>query len=304
MGATEAQSRGYVNKWLAIANPCSGQYRSSGFDNKWMPELRKYVDSVALTDGPGAATEIAAESTEFDGFVVVGGDGAIFEVINGMQRERQHLAVIPTGRGNCLARDLGIKTVADGIRALQAENSKCVDLMQANTDFVDGGQGIQMSASTIALGYVVSVVDRADKMPAAGPYGYALATLLTRPKAFRCRLGVADGDTIDRSCTGIVINNTVHLANFPAFNDARLRDGLLDLLILKVGWSRQTLHNLSILSGLEFFDPGERSQATGVGLSLDSPQTLMIDGQLYPDIVSLSVKTAPAALWCRHNALT
>ena len=102
-----------MRKWLAIVNPYSGQFKSSGFEKQWLPELREIVDDVAFTAAEGSATRIAAESADVDGFVVVGGDGTILEVILGMQRERQHLAAIPTGRGNCLARDLGIKTVAD-----------------------------------------------------------------------------------------------------------------------------------------------------------------------------------------------
>ena len=110
--------------------------------------------------------------------------------------------------------------------------------MQADIDISDGGQASYLSASTIALGYVVSVVDRAAHFSAVGSYGYALATLMTRPNSFSCRFTTADHDDGERSCTGIVINNTVHLANFPAFADAHLQDGLLDVMALNVGWLR------------------------------------------------------------------
>ena len=293
-----------MSKWLAIVNPCSGRYKSSGFDRQWMPELRQLVDSVVRTDAAGAATRIARQSKDFDGILVVGGDGTIFEVIAGLERERQHLGLIPTGRGNCLARDLGIRSIADGFRALQSGTSKCMDLMQADIDISDGGQASYLSASTIALGYVVSVVDRAAHFSAVGSYGYALATLMTRPNSFSCRFTTADRDDGERSCTGIVINNTVHLANFPAFADANLQDGLLDVMALNVGWLRQTLHNLSILSGLKVYDPSEHSQSATARLSLPSPQTLMIDGQLFPGVVGLSVESLPAALWCRQNGPT
>lgn len=272
----------------------------SGFEQRWLPELRKLVDDVVITDAEGTATRIANESADFGGFVVVGGDGTILEVIAGMQRERQHLAAIPTGRGNCLARDLGINTVADGLAALQSGNDTRIDLMQADIVFRDGNRRTYLSASTLALGYVVSVVDRASNFRAAGPYGYAVATLLTLPRSFHCRLGVADSQEEDRTCTGIVINNTINLANFPAFKKADLRDGLIDSLILEAGWLGQTLHNLSIMSALGFHEVGDRSQAKNVSVSLKSPQTLMIDGQLLADVMSLSVECVPAALSCRR----
>ena len=298
----EAQSWNRMSNWLAIVNPYSGQYKSSGFERRWMPELRQLVDSVVCTDAAAEATKIARESKDFDGIVVVGGDGTIFEVINGMERERQHLGLIPTGRGNCLARDLGIRIVDDGFRALQSGTGICIDLMQADIDLSDDRQRIYLSASTIALGYVASVVDRASGFRAAGPYGYALATLLTRPNSFQYRLNAANRNDGERSCTGIIFNNTVHLANFPTFTDAALQDGLLDVMVLNVGWLRQALHNLSVLSGLHVYDPGERSQSKSIKLSPSSPQTLMIDGQLYPGVTELSVECLPAALWCRHIA--
>ena len=255
-----------------------------------------------FTDAEGAATRIAGEAEEFDGFVVVGGDGTILEVIVGMQRERQHLATIPTGRGNCLARDLGIKTVADGLTALRSGDDTYIDLMQVDIGFEDGSQRSSLSASTIALGYVVSVVERASSFRAVSRYGYALATLLTSPKWFRCRLGMTNRDDDDRTCTGIVINNTVNLANFAAFRDAQLNDGLTDVLILSAGWLRQTLHNFSLLSRLGIYDSGERSQSKNVRISLSSPQTLMLDGQLLSNVMSVRVECVPAALWCRKLA--
>ena len=288
-----------MSKWLAIVNPCSGQFKSSGFEKRCLPELREIVDDVVFTDAEGAATKIAGESADVDGFVVVGGDGTILEVIVGMQRERQHLAAIPTGRGNCLARDLGIKTVADGLTALRNGSEICIDLMQVDINFNDGRECFYLSASTVALGYVVSVVERASSFRAAGPYGYALATLLTAPQFFRCRLGMPDSDDDERTMTGIIINNTVNLANFRAFRDAKLDDGLADMLILSAGWFRQTMHNFSLLSTLGIYDSGERSQSRSVSITLASPQTLMLDGQLLSNVTSVRVESVPAALCCR-----
>lgn len=264
-----------------------------------MPSLREFADEVVCTDEAGAATRIAGDSSDVDGIVVVGGDGTIFEVIAGMDREHQRLGLIPTGRGNCLARDLGIRTVDDGFRALENGVRERIDLMLAFVGFGDGRQLPYLAASTIALGYVVDVVECADRMPAARSYGYALATLVTRPRRFSCLL-----DEKQQSCTGIVINNTVHLANFPALFDASIRDGLLDVMKLDVGWPRQLLHNLSVSSGRNVYDPSEHSQSASIRLSLQSPQVLMIDGQLFEDVADLSVKCSPAALSCHRNSQT
>ncbi len=70
-------------RWLAIINPCCGQLKSSGFEKRWLPELRKLADDVVFTDSTGAATRIAGVARDFDGIAVVCGDGTILEVIDG-----------------------------------------------------------------------------------------------------------------------------------------------------------------------------------------------------------------------------
>lgn len=287
-----------MTNWLAIVNPRSGQYRSSDFETQWMPELEKYAAEIVITRRPGEASEIARAAKAYDGLIVVGGDGSIIEAIAGMHRDSQRLFIIPTGRGNCLARDLRIKSIAEGFDALQNGSGKVMDLLQVDIGFADGSKSRQYSASTIALGYVVAVVQRASRIPVARQHAYALATVVTRPKAFDCMLGSDDGDPAERRCTGFVANNTMHLANFRAFGRAAIDDGLFDTLLLDAGWLRQTLHNLSILSGTGLYEPAERGQATRVSVSPKLPQTLMIDGQLFSDVIHLTIECIPGAIVC------
>jgi len=267
-----------------------------------MAELRRVTLGVVYTDAPGAACRIARESATCEGLVVVGGDGTIFEVLDGMDRDNQVLAVIPTGRGNCLARDLAIRNVPHGFLALEADSVRNLDLLAVEVGFADGRASRFFSASTVALGYVMDVVNHASDLRLAGQYGYALATIRTIPDPFDCKFSQNGNDESERSCTGIVINNTRHLANFLAFKDAAIDDGLVDIMILDRRWFGQTLHNLSILTGLHIYDPSERYQSRVIQVSLRTPMTLMVDGQLYADVSQLTVECLPSALRCIRNA--
>ena len=99
-----------------ILNPCAGAGRSRDI---W-PKIESFLQALGvdfttrLTTGPGDADRLAAESelSTFDALVAAGGDGTLFEVVNGLYRrnpgERPPLGVIPIGTGNAFARDLGL----------------------------------------------------------------------------------------------------------------------------------------------------------------------------------------------------
>ena len=68
----------------------------------------------------GHATELARELTsdtsEMVNIIILGGDGTINEVVNGIaDYDKVHLGVIPTGTGNDFARNLGIKGTTEEI---------------------------------------------------------------------------------------------------------------------------------------------------------------------------------------------
>ncbi len=286
------------HNWLAIANPCAGAFRFKRFRETWMPLVREHVASVAYTEAPGHATEIARSSQAFDGIAVIGGDGTIFEVLAGMARPDQRLALIPAGRGNCLALDLGVHKVPAALAAIATGASVKLDLLEVEADFAAGGSRTFRAASTVAIGYVASVVRNAERFSRLGRHAYTPAAALTRPR----RMDVAvnyDTDAIQRrSVTGIVINNTRYLANFLAFPPASLSDGLSDVLESHVGWARQCLHNLSILSRRDFYHPARHSQTSRMHIRLDKPDMLMVDGELFDAVTEVKVSClASAALF-------
>lgn len=99
---------------VLIYNPAAGKFRRH-------PEriLQRTTEALARagirprlapTSGPNDATRIAEEAVAggADLILVLGGDGTINEVVNGMVHSTAALAVLPAGTANVLAMELGL----------------------------------------------------------------------------------------------------------------------------------------------------------------------------------------------------
>lgn len=153
-----------MGDWLAIANPSAGAFRQGRFRKRWLPEITRQVARVIYTEAPGQATEIARSAQDFAGIVVIGGDGTIFEVLGGMQRKDQRLALIPAGRGNCLALDLCVSQMPVALDAIANGQPVGIDLLELELGFTDGRCHTCRAASTLAIGYVAQVVKLAQHL--------------------------------------------------------------------------------------------------------------------------------------------
>ncbi len=286
-------------KWLAIANPAAGRAREADSLLERLLELRDVDAEIVRTRAPGDATRLARESSGYDGIIAIGGDGTIAEVLQGLDLDRQHLAVLPAGHGNCLARDLGVASPARALEALRRGTTKPLDLMSVGVGFEDGRTDRRLCASTLAVGYVTDVVEFGRRrLPRLGRAAYAAAAMVVVPRSFEARVDGAGGRRASRQYTGLVINNTMHLANFRGFPDANVHDGLLDVMELGHRWPRQMLHNLSVLAGSRAFGPLRMRQERSERLELADPRTLMADGELLRRVVRVHVECRPAAAMC------
>lgn len=286
-------------KWLAIANPAAGRAREAGRILDRLRTLRRLDSQVVWTASPGDATRIARESSGFDGVIAVGGDGTVAEVLQGIDLGRQRLAVLPAGHGNCLARDLGVGAPGPALAALSRGACQALDLMDVSVGYVDGREDRRLCASTIAVGYVTDVVMFGrHRLHWLGRAAYAAAAMMVVPRQFEARVSGASGTDRPREYTGLVINNTAHLANFRGFPDASVRDGVLDVMEQGHCWPRQLLHNLAVLAGSRAFGPLCLRQSRSERLEFREARTFMADGELLHGVVRVTVECRPAAATC------
>lgn len=290
---------GILNKnWIAIVNPNSGGNRNTSRQAEVIDTLRRLVTTTVFTLHPGHAAEIAREAQSFAGVVSVGGDGTLFEILKGIDCRRQRIALIPAGRGNSLARDLGLMRRHAVKDMLHWQRARTIDLMQVHVTTADGVNATYLSASTVALGYPATVTVRARKLVSLGRMSYAAAATATIPAHFSARVQHGDGAPRDVRLSGFVANNTRHVANFVAFRKASLSDGRFETMEMDAGLFKQTAHNFSALSRTGLYEPYPLHQATKTQLHLDQPQMLMMDGELVPNVVSIQIDILPSALNC------
>lgn len=284
-----------MSRWLAIVNPHAGAFRGGDFRATWMPRVNAAVATVIYTEAPGHATTIVRAAQGYDGIAVVGGDGTLFEVLAGTQHDGPPLAIIPAGRGNCLALDLNVGSVPRALQAIADGARVDVDMMVVEVAFADGRRGDYRAASTLAFGYVADTVARAGRLQRLGGYAYTAAAVCTRPRRAVVETSYGGETPSSQRLSGVVINNTRYLANFLAFPRASVSDGLIDVLELDVGWARQMLHNLAILSRSYFYNADRELQAAQMRFRLLEAGSLMIDGELLDGVAEFSVRCEPAA---------
>lgn len=259
--------------------------------------LRRIAAETVLTRHPGHAAELAREAQSFGGVVAVGGDGTLFEILKGIDYQRQRVALIPAGRGNSLARDLGLMRRCAVEDLLHWQQARTIDLMQVRVTTADGTQSSYLSASTVALGYPATVTVRARRLARLGKMSYAAAATATMPTHFSARVQYG-GTSKNVRLSGFVANNTRHVANFVAFRQASFCDGRFDTMEMNAGLIKQTAHNISALSRTVLYEPYSLHQTTSAQVHLDRPQILMMDGEIVLNVVSIHVNILPSALAC------
>lgn len=286
-------------KWLAIANPHAGAMRQAAFRARWMPQVESAVSRLVYTREPREATSLARAARAYDGVVAVGGDGTVHEVLAGIDRQRQRLAVVPAGRGNSLARELGVGAMPAAVAALSAGKSAAIDLMQYDLSLADGRSVSGHAASTLALGYAVSAVRRAAVMRPFGHFAYLASAPFIFPPRFAADIAYGSKPADRRQLTGLVVNNTSWLSNLLAFPQADPADGRIDVRELNAGWLRQNLHILSIATRWNFYEPGRLLSTDAIHAVLQQPQTVLIDGELLGGVTELRARCVSQALLCQ-----
>jgi len=290
-----------IMKWLGIVNPYSGWGKNGEPLSKTLSSLKKIIPAYVMTDHCGHAEQLARAASDYDGFAVVGGDGTIFEVLNGMDCNRQGLAIIPAGTGNSLARDLGLKNAEAGMDAIQKSNEITMDLMRVTFTDKNGRDRTRISASTVALGYPATVANEGNKnYKVFGGFCYPIsATAVTfSQNRFTVGLDYSGRSEESKLLTGLVVNNTRHLANFLAFPRASIEDGFFDVMEMCAGALKQNLHNLSILTKTYLYAPVDLKREKSLVVNMKMPRDLMIDGEIYPEITRVQVKVLARQLRC------
>ena len=168
-----------------------------------------------------------AQRDGFDVVFAVGGDGTVHEVAKRLIGTRLALAVIPTGSGNGFARDVGFPL--DPAKAIAACSN--ASILPIDTGEVNGEPFI----SVFGVGFDAYIAARFEEDRSRGFKTYLRvgARALRDYKAVDYEVTV-DGETFrERAFFVAVANSTQYGNNGRIAPQASMRDGLLDIVILR-----------------------------------------------------------------------
>jgi diacylglycerol kinase family enzyme len=287
-------------RWLAILNPRAGHHPPDYWRRLRREVRRRLGADCTWTCYPKHAAEIVRQHPGYDGFIAVGGDGTIAEVVDALDCETHCLGVIPAGTGNGLARDLQLPSPGVALRALCRPQVDRLDLISVRYRAHRSWSRRRM-LMTSALGYVAGTT-RLGALPfkRLGAW-YNLVPPVVQcflQEEFTARLRLDGGPWQEFTLTTLVVHNSQYIGQFRLFPGASLADGRLDLLYGKLAPLGQLLEGLAVLTRTYPFQRSTRRQGQEVEVELPRPGTLMIDGDLIPGVDAIHYRVAPGQLRC------
>jgi len=288
---------------MLVYNPFAGHKRAK----KLLPQVEDYFNKLNiefdlfLTDYPEHGIDIVRQANfkKYDGVVAAGGDGTLFEVINGYyknpSKKKIPLGVLPIGTGNAFARDLDLDSTKwkEAIEIISYNKPRKVDVGH----FITHGQDYYY-LNILGLGFVADVGETAKKLKIFGNISYTFGVIYRTIFLSATRITInIDGKTLERDNTFVEISNTRYTANFLMAPDAKIDDGLLDITLLNKVNRRKLLKSFpTIFTGEHIhLDEVETFQAKKIKVESHVPKVLTPDGEL--------LGITPVEVECLHQAI-
>jgi YegS/Rv2252/BmrU family lipid kinase len=278
-----------------LVNPASAHGRTL----KLLPTIEQELDErripfrVERTRELGDGVERALRAIEANEVpVVISGDGLVGAVGGAMAGSETPLGIIPGGRGNDLARVLGIPDdPVAAVAVLAAGKSRRIDVGEANGKRFLGIVSVGFDSECNRLANEVTII-RSNLV-----YVYSLfRTLLAwKPARFTIR---SESERIRTSGYSIsVANNSTFGGGMRIAPEAELDDGLLDVITVgDVGKLRFVANLRKVFNGTHIDDEQVRMfRASRVEITASRPFPVYADGEHLTEL-PVSVRILPRAL--------
>jgi diacylglycerol kinase (ATP) len=253
------------------------------------------------------ARRAADEGAEL--LVVVGGDGSVNEVANGIAgREGVEIAVLPRGTGWDFARSLGLPRGVDrAIAAARDGRTRTIDLGRATYRPWAGGEAQSWFANVASVGMSGAIAQRANDTTKAlgGKASYVWATFAVFARWSNTEVEVSvDDETRRARMHDVIVANGPYIGGgMKICPDAQVDDGLFDVLLIGDLTKRDLLLTLpKTFRGTHLPHP-KAELLRGREVRVDAPEPLPIelDGE-QPGTTPVHFEVVPAALRVRVPA--
>lgn len=225
-----APSGGGVQAPVLLMNPRAGRLARRTSRAALRAEARRQGIEVVLPESEldlgRAVRQAVAEGRPR--VLVAGGDGTLHQAIQVLAGSASALGVVPAGRGNDLARVLGVPL--DPLEALAlalAGPVRRIDLGRAGDRFFAGVGGVGLDGEVAA-----AAREGSGWLPVGLVYPWALLRTLPAFVPPRLRIEHAGGVWEGRAMLALFANGSTFGGGMRVAPDARPDDGLLDLVVV------------------------------------------------------------------------
>ncbi len=287
--------RGGGGRAARVLSECESILRSGGFELE-VRETRcaGHARELARSLGDQGAGEAEPPSA----VVVVGGDGTIHEVVDGLLARDDPgdvpLAILPGGSGNSLAHDLSATDPHAAARLIVGGRPQPFDVLA-----VTGPLGTLHAFNIVGWGLAMDSGRLGERLRWLGSSRYTVASALSvlRGRRRTARLTVDDAHE-SGAFSFVMACNTRHTGTgMEIAPEARLDDGKLDLLVVRA------TSRLALLALLSRIDSGRHlrsarvryEQVEAFSLAPAAVEPLNIDGEITGQ-TPLEVRVVPGAL--------
>lgn len=276
-------------KHYFIVNPQAGQGKNLALDYI-KPEIERVAAKYNLDyeimpttkRGDGIEwTKKIGESGEEACVYACGGDGTLYEVVNGAYGYKNiEVAVVPLGSGNDFVRYFGTKE----------DFLKLDDLIEGTVvemDLIKCGDEIAINQCSMGMdAEVCAMQGKIKKFPlVTGEGAYYIGCLYAIIKKFKNRFTVTydNGETVTKDALFCFVGNASYYGGgFRAAPEAIIDDGLLDVILVESAFSR-----LKLASLLNVYKRGEHlgwketsfKRVKKLKIHTETPAAVNVDGE-------------------------
>ncbi len=291
-----------AKRFAVVVNPRGGRRRGPMVLEQVKPVFAAAGAEldVRVTEYAGHAREIArtASLEGYSGLCVVGGDGTVHEVVDGLMRRGEGhvvpLGVIPAGSANTIHQQLGCTDPVEAARRVLAGATCPLDVAQ-----VTMGQQVVYCCDIIGWGGVADINCTAERLRILGPSRYAVAALwhVLRAKRRRARL-ILDGQAFDDEFLFVIGCNTKFAGKgMQLAPHAEIGDGKIDVVVLRRASRLQMLRLFrKVFDGSHvLLGYVEYHQVRSFAIESAGHEMLDLDGEV-KGTAPVDVRVLPAAL--------
>lgn len=293
----------------------------SAAEERWGWEPTLWLETTE--EDPGAGQTRGALERGVDVVIAAGGDGTVRMVAEALRGHGTPLALLPSGTGNLLARNLGL-TLDDVENALDSAfggDDRPIDVGVAELRDASGTTSEHAYLVMAGFGIDAQMIAATDDdlKAKAGWLAYvkAIGTVLRDRNELRLRYSLDGGRVHSVRAHTVIVGNCGSLpANILLLPDAAVDDGQFDIVVLrpegffgwvqivaKVFWENGVLRRTSV--GRRLMGSGHEIHAMNylkgaeLVLRLDRPEPVDLDGDLFGEVTAMRTRIDPLSLTVR-----